>query len=108
MVCSWSKEITGLHKGSVYALGVTVFQVAVTNPETYAQLFKDGAITLKEFRSYISDPLGTITKTLQEINTRDSTINELINKDLTEATYKYSKKKGFVFISSDGDSGYQA
>jgi hypothetical protein len=91
---------------TVYALGVTV-PSSVSNPAVYAQLYKDGMITLKEFRSYASDPNGTITQRLQEIKTMDHTLNDLINRDLTEATYKYSKKKSFVFISSDSDGGYQ-
>jgi hypothetical protein len=89
-----------------YALGVKV-PSSVSNPAIYAQLYKDGSITLMELRSYLSDPDAAITQRLQEIKTMSHSLVDLINRDLTESTYKTSKKKSFAFISSDGDNGYQ-
>lgn len=91
---------------TVYALGVSV-PSSVSNPAIYAQLYKDGSITLKELRSYLADPNAAITQRLQEIKTMNHSLVDLISRDLTESTYEYSKKKSFVFISSDSDSGYK-
>jgi len=89
-----------------YALGVKV-PSSVSNPEIYAQLFKDGTITLMELRTYLTDPEATINKKLNEIKVLQTSMSDTILKNIVERTYKTSQKHSFAFITSDGDGGYR-
>jgi hypothetical protein len=91
---------------TVYALGVAMGNT-VNNPEIYAELYKNGMITLKEFRTFESNPAAAINRI-----TNNKTVNNILNIQsntelLTRRIYITKKQKSFAFISSDGNGGYQ-
>ena len=91
---------------SVYALGVTM-ATTVNNPETYAQLYKDGMITLKELRTFEANPTAAINRITNTTEIKNI-LTVLSNTELlTRRIYITKKQKSFAFISSDGNGGYQ-